>query len=146
MQGASNRSIVVISGLLTLLLLGGTTLAVAFHRGWLRTASDAGAPDAVSLRAQSTDSRNTNVAPAAVSESPSAGSTETSAQDQAAVYRQKLDEAYRALDDAYAQIRVLQTPQTRLASVGDRGERFGGHGGDDDHRELRPRRRNSDDH
>lgn len=146
MQGASNRSIVVISGLLTLLVLGGTTLAVAFHHGWLRTASDAVAPDAVSLRAQSTDSRNTSVAPAAVSASPSAASTETSAQDQAAVYRQKLDEAYRALDDAYAQIRVLQTPQTRLASVGDRDERFGGHDGDDDHRELRSRRRDSDDH
>ena len=146
MQRTSNRSIVVISGLLTLLVLSGTTLAVAFHHGWLRTASDAAAPDAVSQRAQSTDNRNASDAPAAVSESPSAASTETSAQDQAAVYRQKLDEAYRALDDAYAQIRVLRTPQTRLASVGDRGERSGGHEGDDDRRELRSRRRDSDDH
>ena len=36
MQGPSNRSVVIIiSGLLTLLVLGGATLAVAFRNGWV---------------------------------------------------------------------------------------------------------------
>ena len=33
--------------------------------------------------------------------------------------REKLEEAYRALDDAYAQIRSLQTAQSQVASRGD---------------------------
>jgi hypothetical protein len=63
-----------------------------------------------------------------------------------AVYRQKLDEAYRALDEAYAQIRVLQAPQVRLASSDDSDARGAGHDGDDDRRERRSRRHDSDDH
>lgn len=136
MQGSSNRSIVVISGLMTLLILGGATLAVAFHHGWLRTPSDAPTPDAVSVRAQTTDNRSAR---------PSATLNEGPAREEAVVYQQKLDEAYRALDEAYAQIRVLQTPQTRLASGGDRDERFAERDGDDDHRERRSHRRDSDD-
>ena len=34
-----SRSVVIISGLLTLLVLGGGTLAVALNTGWLRTAA-----------------------------------------------------------------------------------------------------------
>lgn len=37
---SASRSVVIISGLLTLLVLGGGTLAVGFRNGWLRTASE----------------------------------------------------------------------------------------------------------
>jgi hypothetical protein len=40
MPRPASRSVVIISGLLTLLVLGGGTLAVGFHNGWLQTASD----------------------------------------------------------------------------------------------------------
>ena len=139
MQGFSNRSIVVISGLLTLLVLGGSTLAVAFHHGWLHTTWGAPAPDVASPPAQSADIANNSLAVAVAPESPSAPSIGVSAQDDVAMYRQKLDEAYRALDDAYAQIRALQTPQTRFASSGDSDQRFAGQ------RERRSHRRDPDD-
>lgn len=58
MQVPPNRSIVIISGLLTLLVLGGGTLAVGFHNGWLRTASDARSLGTAVASAQSTPTRN----------------------------------------------------------------------------------------
>ena len=62
------------------------------------------------------DARNDGAAP--IGAEPSAvGSTQTADSGRGGVYRQKLDEAYRALDDAYAQIRALQSPQPRLASA-----------------------------
>lgn len=142
MQGFSNRSIVVISGLLTLLVLGGATLAVGFHHGWLYTRSSA--PAAARSSADSADISDSAV-PAAESGSPSGGSIGASAQDDVAMYRQKLGEAYRALDDAYAQIRVLQTPQTRLASDGVSEDRFAERDGADTQRQGRSDRRDSDD-
>lgn len=119
MQSSSNRSIVIISGLLTLLILSGGALALGFHNGWLRAGSGAATPEAAGAVSQPAD---------------------------AAVYQQKLDEAYRSLDDAYAQIRVLQAPQVRLASSDDSDERGTDHDDDDDRRERRSRRHDSDDH
>jgi hypothetical protein len=145
MHGSSNRSILIISGLLTLLVLSGGALALGFHNGWLRSGSGAATPEAIGADSQPSDARNDGAAP--IGAKPSAvGSTQTTSQDEAAVYRQKLDDAYRALDDAYAQIRVLQAPQVRLASSDDSDERDIGHDGHDDGRERRSRRHDSDDH
>lgn len=121
---SANRSVVIISGLLTLLVLAGGTLAVALHNGWLRPA----AAD-VPSRGTLTASRQPRT-PGAI-------------QDEAGVYRQKLEEAYRALDDAYGQIRALQSPQPQLASTRDDDERE--HDGDDDRRGRRSDRRRSHD-
>lgn len=41
MQGSVNRSVVIVSGLLTLLLLCGATLALSVHNGWVRIGADA---------------------------------------------------------------------------------------------------------
>ena len=146
MHGSSSRSILIISGLLTLLVLSGAALAIGFHNGWLRSGSGAAPPEAIGADSQPSDAGNDGAAP--MGAQPSAvGSTQTTTQDEAAVYRQKLDEAYRALDDAYAQIRVLQAPQVRLASNSDdRDERGTGRDGNDDDRERRSRRHDSDDH
>ena len=122
MQGPSNRSVVVISGLLTLLVLGGSTMAVAFHNGWVHVASAAPRPDEAA---------------------PSAAPGADADQSEVAAYRGKLEEAYRALDDAYAQIRSLQTPQSQVASRGDGDRAFTEH--DDDRHGRRPRHRESDD-
>ena len=111
MQGPSNRSVVIISGLLTLLVLGGATLAVAFRNGWVRVASAAPVADAD--------------------------------QGEIAVYRRKAEEAYRALDDAYAQVRSLQTAQSQVASRGEGDRAFTDH--DDERHERRSRHRESDD-
>jgi hypothetical protein len=143
MQSSSNRSIVVISGLLTLLLLSGGALALGFHNGWLHAGSGAAIPATVSAASQPGDGRSERRAPIEPTPPP-AGSTQTATQDETAVYRQKLDDAYRALDDAYAQIRALQAPQLRLASIEDGDGRSTSHDGDDEHRERRPRRRDSD--
>lgn len=145
MHGSSNRSILIISGLLTLLVLSGGALALGFHNGWLRIGSNAATPDAIGADSQPSDARKDGAA--LIEARPSAvGSTQTATQDEAAVYRQKLDEAYRALDDAYARIRVLQAPELRLASSDDGDERRTGHDDNDDHRERRSRRHDSDDH
>lgn len=145
MHSFSNRSILIISGLLTLLVLSGGALALGFHNGWLRSGSGAATPEAIGADSQPSDARNDGAAP--IGAKPSAvGSTQTTSQDEAAVYRQKLDEAYRALDDAYAQNRELQAPQVRLASSDDSDERDTGHDGNDDDRERRSRRHDSDDH
>jgi len=55
MQDPSNRFVVIISALLTLLVLGGATLAVGFRNGWLHVATDAPSRDAVTALAQLTD-------------------------------------------------------------------------------------------
>ena len=54
----ANRSVVIISGLLTLLVLGGGTLAVGFHNGWLRTASDLPGHEPAAASAQPTPPGN----------------------------------------------------------------------------------------
>ena len=144
MHNSSNRSILNISGLVTLLVLSGGALALGFHNGWLRTGSGAATPEAIGADAPPSDARNDGAAPLGA-KPPAVGSTQTAPQDEAAVYRQKLDDAYRALDDAYAQIRVLQAPQVRLASSDDRDERGIEHDGNEDHRERRSRH-DSDDH
>jgi hypothetical protein len=72
-------------------------------------------------------------------------STRGAIQDEVGVYRQKLDEAYRALDDAYAQIRALQSPQPQLVSARNDDDRFREHDGDDDRRRRRSDRRRSHD-
>ena len=145
MQSCSNRSTLIISGLVTLLVLSGAALALGFHNGWLRTDSGAAMPEAVGAASQPSDARSGRGTP--IEAKPSrAGSTQAATQDEAKVYRQKLDEAYRALDDAYAQIRVLQAPQVRLASSDDSHQRGAMHDGNDDRRERRSRRHDSDDH
>jgi hypothetical protein len=45
---------------------------------------------------------------------PPAPSTQVAIQDEVGIYRQKLEEAYRALDDAYAQI---TNPEALLATA-----------------------------
>ena len=142
MQVPASRSVVIISGLLTLLVLGGGTLAVAFHNGWLQTGSDTPS-ETVIARTQPVDAGNEGVAPTPVTQSQSTAPTQGS-HDEVGVYRQKLEEANRALDDAYAQIRSLQSAQPRLASA--RGHDEGiEHDGDDDHREQQSGRRESHD-
>jgi hypothetical protein len=140
----ASRSVVIISGLLTLLVLGGGTLAVGFHNGWLRTASDSPGHETAAARAQPTPTGNDRDAVARLAEPSPAPSTQGAIQDEVSVYRQKLEEAYRALDDAYAQIRSLQSPP-QLASARDEDERFREHDGDDDRRERRSDRRRSHD-
>ena len=142
MQDPSNRFVVIISALLTLLVLGGATLAVGFRNGWLHVATDAPSRDAVTALAQRTDAERSRTLPTARDANPS--TLEAGAdQGEVVVYREKLEEAYRALDDAYAQIRSLQTAQSQPASRGDGDRRFTEH--DDDHRERGSRQRESDD-
>ncbi|MGE0446921.1 MAG: hypothetical protein AB7P99_16970 [Vicinamibacterales bacterium] len=107
----AHRSVVIISGLLTVLVLGGGTLAVGFHNGWLRTTP----------------------------------STPVTTQDEAGVYRQKLEEAYRDLDAAYAQIGALQSAQSQIASARTDGEEFGEDDDDDERRGRRSDGRRSHD-
>jgi len=135
-QGASNRSIVIISGLLTLLFLVGATLALGLSNGWVQLASDTPTADAVITPVQPDAAEATLVAASA----PGAPShvVASVSEAEAVLYRQKLDEAYRALDEAYAQIRSLQASQSRLASRSDDDD------DDDDHRDRRSRRRKSE--
>jgi hypothetical protein len=137
-QGASNRSVIIISGLLTLLLLIGATFALGLRNGWVQLASDAPTAGAVITRVQPHAAESTLVASSAPSAPPHIAASPH--EGEAVIYRQKLDEAYRALDDAYAQIRLLQASQPQLASRGDDDD------DDDDHRDRRSRRRKSEDH
>ena len=139
----ASRSVVIISGLLTLLVLGGGTLAVGFHNGWLRTASDSPSRETAAASAQPTVTGNDRDAVARLTERSPAASTQGATQDEVGVYRQKLQEANGALDDAYAQIRALQSPQPQLASARNDDERE--HDGDDDRRGRRSDRRRSHD-
>ena len=143
MQSPSNRSVVIISGLLTLLVLGGATLAVAFRNGWVQVASAAPSPDAVTALAQPTDTDRSRIVTPSREADPSAAPGADADQSEIAVYRGKLEEAYRALDDAYAQVRSLQTAQSQLASRGDGDRAFTDH--DDERHERRSRHRESDD-
>jgi hypothetical protein len=140
MQVSAHRAVVVISGLLTLLVLGGGALAVGFHNGWVRIASQ----ETVTADPQPSAASNESVAPISA-EGAAPEPAQPTAEDDAAMHRQKLDEAYRALDDAYAQIRALQSPPPRFASARDDDRRFGEHDGDDDRRERRSGRRDSHD-
>ena len=139
------RSVVIISGLLTLLILGGGTLAVGFHNGWLRTASDSRSRETAAVSAQPTPAGTGRDAMARLTEPSPAPSTRGAIQDEVGAYRQKLEEAYRALDDAYAQIRALQSPQPQLASARRDQDRFREHDNDDDRRGRRSDRRRSHD-
>jgi hypothetical protein len=88
----ANRSVVIISGLLTLLVLGGGTLAVALHNGWLRTAA-ADVPNRETLTAstQPTPDGNNRDAAARPIEPSSRTSIQGAVQDEVGVYRQKLE-------------------------------------------------------
>jgi len=142
MHSSSNRSILIISGLLTLLVLSGGALALGFHNDWLRSGSGAASPEAIGADSQPDDARTDGAASIGTNRS-AVGSTQTATQDEVGVYRQKLQEAYRALDDAYAPIRALQSPQPQLASARNDDERE--HDGDDDRRGRRSDRRRSHD-
>lgn len=139
MQVSANRAVVIISGLTTLLVLGGGALAVGLHQGWVRIASNG----AVSADSQASVAMNERVAPMSV-EAPAARPAQPATQDEAAIYRQKLDEAYRALDDAYAQIRALQS-QPHLAAARHDDDRDAERDDDDDRRGRRSDRRRSRD-
>lgn len=141
----ANRSVVIISGLLTLLVLGGGTLAVGFHNGWLRTAPDLPGRETADASAQPTPAGNDRDAVARLTEPSPAPSIQGAIQDEVGVYRRELEEAYAALDDAYTQIRELQSTQPQLASVRNDDDRFREHDGDDDRRGRRSDRRRSHD-
>ena len=145
MQLPATRSIVIISGLLTLLVLGGGTLAVAFHNGWLRTGPDTASRETVAASTQPRPAGDDQQTAMPITRSSPATGGAVATQDEVGVYRQRLEEAYRALDDAYAQIRALQSPQPQLASARTDGERFREHDGDDDRRGRRSDRHRSHD-
>ena len=90
MRIPANRSVVVISGLLTLLVLGGGTLAVAFHNGWLRTASDSPTRETAVASAQQNPSGDPSEAAAQLTQPSAAAPT----QDETGVYRQKLEQPH----------------------------------------------------
>ncbi len=143
MQGSVNRSVVIVSGLLTLLLLCGATLALAFHNGWLRTGAEAPTSDTLSALAQ--PAADPGIADPAAGRLAvvSNAQPQVAAPDEVAAYRTKLEEAYRALDDAYTQIQSLQAANAPLAQ-GDSTAR-GRHDDDDEgHREGEGRRRRSE--
>ena len=74
MHSSSNRSILIISGLLTLLVLSGGALALGFHNDWLRSGSGAASPEAIGADSQPNDARTHGAAP--IGTNPSAvGST-----------------------------------------------------------------------
>ena len=52
MHSSSNRSVLIISGLLTLLVLSGGALALGFHNDWLRSGSGAASPEAIGADSQ----------------------------------------------------------------------------------------------
>ena len=142
----ASRSVVLISGLLTLLVLGGGTLAVALHNGWLRTASaDVPSRETVTASTPPIPTPNDQAAAARLTDPTPAAPTQGAIQDEVGVYRRKLEEAYGALDDAYAQIRALQSPQPQLASARNDDDRFTEHDSDDDRRGRRSDRRRSHD-
>ena len=141
-----SRSVVIISGLLTLLVLSGGTLAVALHNGWLRTAAaDVPSRETLTTSTQPTPTGNDRDAAARLTERSPAPATQSAIQDEVGVYRHKLEEAYRALDDAYAQIRALQSPQSQFVSARNDDDRFTEHDGDGDRRGRRSDRRRSHD-
>ena len=144
MQGPADRSVVIISGLLTLLVLGSATLAIAFRNGWVHVAADAPSRNAVTALVQRMDAESSRPLPTAREADSLTAFDAGAAQSEVLVYREKLEEAYRALDDAYAQIQSLHTTPSRRASRGDGDRAFTEHDADD-RRERGSRRRESDD-
>ena len=140
MQVFANRAVVIISGLTTLLVLGGGALAVGLHQGWIRIASN----DAVTTDPQASVALNERVPPMSA-ETPAATGAQLATPDEAAIYRPKLDEAYRALDEAYAQIRALQSPPPQFAAARHDDDRNTERDDDDGRRERRSDRRRSRD-
>jgi hypothetical protein len=107
-------------------------LAVGFRNGWLRTASHPASSNALEVRAAATAADSTaGTRPVATPDRATSGAAED-----VAAYQQKLDEAYRALEDAYAQIQVLQSPSSQLASIDGRRR---GHAHEDGHHSNRER-------
>lgn len=132
MQSPSNRSVVIISGLLTLMVLAGATAAVGVRNGWLRTEPE---PPAATLNALTTQ-QNTDQSRAVPGPREAILTTEVGPdgdQGEVAAYRARLEEAYRALDEAYAQVRALQAAQAPSRAGHERdddsGEREGGRRG-----------------
>ena len=96
MPGPSNRSVVIISGLLTLLVLCGATPAVAFRNGWVHVASAAPSPDTVTALAQPTDTDRGRTVPPPREADPAVAPGADVDQSEVAVYRVKLaDESRR---------------------------------------------------
>jgi nitroreductase len=90
MHVPANRSVVLISGLLTLLVLGGGTLAVGLHNGWLRTAAaDVPSRETVTASTQPTPTANDQGAAARLTEPSPAALTQGAIPNEAAAYRQK---------------------------------------------------------
>lgn len=127
-QVSANRAVVIISGLMTLLVLGGA-LAVGLHQGRVRVASN----HAVGVDPQASAALNERVA-AMSAEAPAVTAAQPPTQDEAAIYGQKLDEAYRALDVAYVGIRALQSTQPQLAAARHDDDRNAERDDDDDRR------------
>ena len=97
----------------------------------------------MTARVQPTNADRGRTVPPPREADPSAARGADVDQSEVAVYRGKLEDAYRALDDAYAQVRSLQTAQSQVASRGDGDRAFTEH--DDDRHERRSRQRKSDD-
>lgn len=143
MQSSSNRSVVIISGLLTILVLGGAMLTLAFRNGWLQAAPTERGSGAVTSLAKATDAAPGQTAGAArgvaLFSPPTTGTDESAV----AVYRAELEGAYRALDEAYTQVRALQAAQSQSGARGEREHESAEH--DDERRERRSRHRDADD-
>ena len=131
MVGPSSRFVVIISALLTLLVLGRRDAGGRVPQ-WLVTRRN-GAPSGHAVTALAPDAPRSRTLPTAREVNPSPVLESGADQREAVVSIQKLEEAYRALDAAYAQIRSLQTVQSQFASRGDGNGRFIKQG--DDHRE-----------
>ena len=138
-----NRSVVVISGLLTLLVLAGASFAVALRTGAVHLASTEPRPDAVATLAEQARIEPAETAPSPLAAAPVAPGADA-AQAELALYRGKLDEAYRALDEAYAQVRALQAAQSQPAPRAGGRRGFAEHDREHEGRE-RDSRRDADD-
>ena len=143
MQSSSNRSVVIISGLLTLLVLGGAMLTLAFRNGWLQAAPTEPGAGAVTSLAQATDAEPGQTAGAARGVAPFSPPTTGTDESEVAIYRGELEDAYRALDEAYTQVRALQAAQSQVGPRGEREHESAEH--HDERHERRSRHRDADD-
>jgi len=141
-QSPSNRSVIIISGLLTLLVLGCALLAVAFRNGWLQTTPGTPRTAAVTTLAQATEADLGRMAGAGAEIARFSPATSDTEQNEVAIYRGKLEDAYRALDEAYAQVSALQTAQSQVSSRPGREDESAEHS--DERHERRPRHRDAD--
>jgi hypothetical protein len=112
MQHVSNRATVAIAGLLTLIILFVASLGVAFHNGWLQVASSAAVGNSAAQTAPKALEAAANTGPTRV-QAEAQSVSQTAPLEEVTLYRQKLDDAYRALDEAYGQIRSLQAAQVQ---------------------------------